>query len=141
MKLRVGKGCMTNEQKKRETPAFSTAPQSPIYPDIFRSSALLLRLQYKRPDEPSHFPALASFPYRHNPPQTAENLKEKTPPKICSTLKPGTLNPSPFSRKTDRTESQKPPSRKFSYPFVYNDLSRFHARLRPPNFNQKRRSL
>jgi len=93
---------------------------------------LLLRLQYKRPDEPPHFPALASFPYRHNPPQTAENLKEKTPPKICSTLKPGTLNPSPFSRKTDRTESQKPPSRKFSYPFVYNDLSRFHARLRPP---------
>jgi len=41
---------------------------------------LLPRLQYKRPNKPSHFPAAASFPYRHNPPQTAENLKQKTAP-------------------------------------------------------------
>jgi len=85
---------------------------------------LLPRLQYKRPNKPSHFPAAASFPYRHNPPQTAENLKQKTAPDptsacnasglVTPVLRAGVPAPEtlplsrrsggPFSPKTDGTE-------------------------------------
>jgi len=47
----------------------------------------------------------------------------------------------PFSRKTDGTELQKPPNRKFFYPFPHKHLRRLPPQKNPPNFAQKRRPL
>jgi len=43
----------------------------------------------------------------------------------------------PFSRKTNGTELQKPPNRKFSYSFAYNDLRHFPPK-KSPEFRIKR---